>query len=60
LDNFENTLAAQVLEESMDVVEFIIHLEDELHIKVDANEVGPAAAEMTFGELAAEVCRHIR
>jgi acyl carrier protein len=57
LARFAETPSTELLEESIDVVEFIVYLEDELHIKIDANKLGPAVANMTFGELAAELCR---
>jgi acyl carrier protein len=57
LQRFAETPSTELLEESIDVVEFIVYLEDELKIKIDSNKLGPAVANMTFGELAAELCR---
>ena len=55
LERFADTPATDLLEESIDVVEFIVYLEDELGSRIDANKVGPALANMTFAQLAAEV-----
>jgi hypothetical protein len=41
------------------VVEFLMYLEDHLGPGVDASKVGPAMANMTFGELAAELSRRL-
>jgi hypothetical protein len=57
LDNFANIKATELFEESIDVVNFLFYLEDELGPKIDASRVGPAMANMTFGELASELCR---
>ena len=52
LEHFADVKATDLLTESFDVIEFLMYLEDELHVKIDANQVGPALAHMTFGELA--------
>jgi acyl carrier protein len=57
LKDFSQLPAKQLLQESIDVVELIVHLEDKLNIRINSNEFGPAMANMTFGELAAELCR---
>jgi acyl carrier protein len=57
LANFPDRSATELLEESIDVVEFIVYLEDELKIRIDANKLGPAVANMTFADLASELCR---
>jgi acyl carrier protein len=59
LERFADTPATELLEESIDVVEFIVYLEDELGSRIDANKVGPALANMTFAQLAAEVYRQL-
>jgi acyl carrier protein len=59
LERFADTPATELLEESIDVVEFIVYLEDELGSRIDANKVGPALANMTFSQLAAEVYRQL-
>ena len=57
LERLEDKRAMELLEESIDVIEFIMHLEDKLGSRIDANEIGPALANMTFGELATELTR---
>ena len=57
LEHFADTRAADLFEESIDVINFLFYLEDELGPKIDASQVGPAMASMTFGELATELCR---
>jgi acyl carrier protein len=59
LERFADTPATELLTESIDVVEFIVYLEDELGTRLDANQVGPALTNMTFGQLAAEVAKHV-
>lgn len=59
LEDFENKKAMDLFEESIDVVNFLFYLEDELGPKIDASRIGPAMANMTFGELATELCRVI-
>jgi acyl carrier protein len=57
LEGFADKPAKDLLEESIDVVEMIVYLEDELGSRIDTNRIGPALANMTFGQLAAELAR---
>jgi acyl carrier protein len=57
LENFANVKATELFEESIDVINFLFYLEDELGPKIDASQIGPAMANKTFGELATELCR---
>jgi hypothetical protein len=57
LEGFADKKATELLTESIDVVEFLMYLEDQLGSGVDASQVGPAMANMTFGELADELIR---
>ena len=57
LERFEDVKATDLLTESIDVIEFLMYLEDELRAKIDANQIGPALANMTFGDLATKLCR---
>ena len=59
LEGFADKKATELLTESIDVVEFLMYLEDQLGPKVDASQAGPAMANMTFGELAAELSRKL-
>lgn len=55
LERFADMKAMELFEESIDVINFLFYLEDELGPKVDASQVGPSMANMTFGELAAKL-----
>ncbi len=57
LADFANVKATELFDESIDVINFLFYLEDELGPKIDASQIGPAMANMTFGELATELCR---
>ena len=57
LENFANVKATEMFEESIDVINFLFYLEDELGPKIDASQIGPAMANMTFGQLATELCQ---
>ena len=59
LDRFADVKAMEMFEESIDVVNFLFYLEDELGPKIDASKIGPAMANMTFGELAAKLSQLI-
>jgi acyl carrier protein len=55
LSRFAETKAVDMFEESIDVINFLFYLEDELGPKIDASKIGPAMSNMTFGELAAKL-----
>lgn len=55
LARFADVKAMEMFEESIDVVNFLFYLEDELGPKIDASRIGPAMANMTFGELAGKL-----
>jgi acyl carrier protein len=57
LDNFPNRLPSEFLEDSVDVLTFVMHLEEKLHVDIPLAKVGPSLSQMTFRELAAELCR---
>lgn len=57
LERFADVKATELFEESIDVINFLFYLEDELGPKIDASQVGPSMANMTFGQLAAELSR---
>jgi hypothetical protein len=59
LDRLAETKATDVLRESIEALEFLMYLEGELGGTMNANSIGPAMANKTFGELAAEVCRQM-
>ena len=55
LENFASVKAMELFDESIDVVNFLFYLEDELGSRVDISQIGPAMANMTFGELATKL-----
>jgi acyl carrier protein len=57
LDNFAQRLPTEYLEDSVDVLTFVMHLEEKLGIDIKLAQVGPALAQKTFQELAGELCR---
>lgn len=57
IEEFASTKAVDLFQESIDVINFLFYLEDELGPKIDASQLGPAMANMTFGELADELNR---
>ena len=59
LERFADTRAMEMFAESIDVVNFLFYLEDELGPKIDASKIGPAMANMTFRELSAKLCQLI-
>lgn len=59
LDGFAETKAIELFEESIDVVDFLFYLEEELGPKIDASRIGPAMAQMTFGDLATKLAEVI-
>ena len=50
-------LPSEFLEDSVDVLTFVMHLEEKLGVDIPLAKVGPALSRMTFQELAAELCR---
>ncbi len=46
-----------LLKESLDVVDFIVYLEEELGCEIDIREVGEAMMSKNFAEIAEEVAR---
>jgi acyl carrier protein len=59
LARFSDVRAMDMFAESIDVVNFLFYLEDELGPKIDASRIGPSMANMTFGELATKLCQLI-
>jgi acyl carrier protein len=60
LEGFADKKATELLTESIDVVEFVMYLEDKLGPAVDATKAGPAMSSKTFGELAEELSRRMK
>ena len=47
----------QLLKESLDYVDFVVYLEEELDREIDISQVGAALQNLNFRELSAEVSR---
>jgi acyl carrier protein len=54
---FAEQAPRNILKESLDVVDFLVYLEDELGREIDINELGDPILNKNFGELAEEVSR---
>ena len=48
----ERLTASQLIHQSLELVEFVLHLEDRLGIEIDINNLGEALITSTFGQLA--------
>ena len=57
LASFETTSPRSLLTESLDVVDFIVYLEEELGREIDIQKLGQALFHMNFEQLAGEVSR---
>jgi acyl carrier protein len=51
-DNMEAMRASDVIQQSLDLVEFVLHLEEKLGIEININTLGEKLITRTFGELA--------
>jgi acyl carrier protein len=56
LENFETLRAADLIEDSIDAVTFIMHLEDKTGRDIPTSEIGPSFTGLTFQELAGQLC----
>lgn len=57
LAGFPDILASDLIQDSVDAITFMMHLEESLGIRIKAHEIGPTLSKMTFRELAAELFR---
>jgi acyl carrier protein len=57
VENFESLRATDLVEDSVDAMTFVMHLEEQTGRDIPLAEVGPAFAGRTFRELAGELCR---
>jgi acyl carrier protein len=55
LEQFGELSPREYLKESLDVVDFVVFLEEELEREIDLQQVGQALFQMNFGALAAEI-----
>ena len=51
-DNIEGMKASDVIQQSLDLVEFVLHLEEKLGLEININTLGGKLITKTFGELA--------
>jgi len=59
-ENFAEKQPRELLKESLDVVEFVVHLEEELGQEIDTNELGEALLNKSFGDLAVEIIEALK
>lgn len=57
LESFPSQSPKALLQESLDVVDFVVYLEEELGREIDINQLGEAIVNKNFGELSVEVSR---
>ena len=57
LEQFPTQSPRELLKESLDVVDFLVYLEEELDRDIDVNQLGEALLYKNFGDLAGEVAR---
>ena len=51
-DKIEGMKASDVIQQSLDLVEFVLHLEEKLGLEININTLGEKLITKTFGELA--------
>lgn len=51
-EKMESLKAGEVIQQSLDLVEFVLHLEEKLGIEININTLGEKLITKTFGELA--------
>jgi len=59
LATFATQSPKALLPDSLDVVDFILHIEEATGCEIDINEVGESLMNKNFGELAEEVSRRL-
>jgi acyl carrier protein len=57
METFHDQHPKALLKESLDVVEFLVHVEEETGREIDINRFGEAMQNLKFGELAREISR---
>jgi acyl carrier protein len=51
-ENIESMKASDVIQQSLDLVEFVLHLEEKLGLEININTLGEQLITKTIGELA--------
>lgn len=57
VDRLETLRAGDVIQQSLELVELVLHLEEKLGIEININELGENLIMQNFGELANELVR---
>jgi acyl carrier protein len=57
LDRLETLRAGDVIQQSLELVELVLHLEDKLGIEININEIGENLVVQNFGSLADELVK---
>ena len=56
-DHFESLCAGDVIRQSLELVEFVLHLEERLGVEININQLGESLIVQNFGALADELVR---
>ncbi|HET9374223.1 MAG TPA: hypothetical protein VFO40_04585 [Chthoniobacterales bacterium] len=56
-DHIESLCAGDVIRQSLELVEFVLHLEERLGVEVNINQLGESLIVQNFGTLADELVR---
>ena len=57
VDRLETLRASDVIQQSLELVELVLHLEEKLGIEININELGENLVVQNFGDLANELVR---
>ena len=57
VDQLETLRASDVIQQSLELVELVLHLEEKLGIEININELGENLVVQNFGNLADELVR---
>lgn len=56
-DQIESLCAGDVIRQSLELVEFVLHLEERLGVEININQLGESLIVKSFGALADEMVR---
>jgi acyl carrier protein len=59
LDSFADLRPREIMKESLTVVDFMVHLEEQTGCHLDMSEVGEAMMNKNFGELAGDLATRL-
>jgi acyl carrier protein len=57
METFSQQMPTDLLKGSLDVVDFVVYLEDKLEVEIDLNALGETLVKQDFGALSREVSR---